>query len=680
MRKSLGNSNSGSASGFLRHTHLSFLLLTIAALATISIGCLLYLLTILDLPDIAAITSYHPPEASLVVDSRGREFTRFYRENRRVITFSEMPPLLPKAFVAAEDGRFYHHPGVDGWSVLRAVFKNLRSGRRSQGGSTITQQVARALLLTPEKTYIRKLREAVLAYRIDRVLAKDRILHLYLNQIYLGEGAYGVEAAALVYFGKKANQLNLAEIAMLAGLPQAPSRYSPLVDLKSAKMRQRYVLNRMAEDGYITPEAARAAYEQQVNVERVPPFDPKEGYFLETIRQYVEDLYGTERLLAGGLIIKVTMERELQAAAALAVEKGVEAWRRRHPQASSDPQGALVALEVQTGRVLAMVGGRDFRESQFNRAVQARRQPGSVFKPIIYAAALQDTFSPATMLLDQPLNLPGAGGGVWSPSNYDGTFMGPITLRTGLVHSRNIVTIKLLQSVGVGPVIKLAADMGISAPLTPNLSLALGTSGVSLLEMTSAYGVFAEGGRYLAPVMIESIRDRHGLVLEKSGEASQPRRVLSARTAYQVTNLLQGVIKEGTGRQADGLEGESAGKTGTTDNATDAWFIGYTPELVAGVWLGFDRGANLGGDETGGRAAAPLWLDFMQAAMRLRPPEVLAFPIPEDVVLMAIDQESGKIKSGDDSSGMLTAFGREQLQDSSKLGLLRGLWRKLWGK
>lgn len=677
MRKPLGNNNSGSASGALSHTHLSFLFLGIAALATIAIGCLLYLLTILDLPDIAALTSYQPPEASLVVDSRGRELTRFYRENRRVVKFSELPPLLPKAFVASEDGRFYQHPGVDAWSVLRAVFNNLRTGRRSQGGSTITQQVARAFLLTPEKTYIRKLREAVLAYRIDRLLAKDEILHLYLNQIYLGEGAYGVEAAARAYFGKRASQLNLSEISLLAGLPQAPSRYSPLVDFNSAKVRQRYVLNRMAEDGYITPEEARVAYGRRLNVERASPLDPKEGYFLETVRQYVEDRFGTERLLAGGLTIQVTMERELQAAAAMAVEKGIEAWRQRHPRASSYPQGALVALEVKTGRVLAMVGGRDFQESQFNRAVQARRQPGSVFKPIIYAAALQETFTPTTLILDQPLTLPGAGGGIWSPSNYDGTFMGPITLRTGLVHSRNIVTIKLLQAVGIGPVIKLAAELGITAPLAANLSLALGTSGVSLMEMTSAYGVFAEGGRYLAPLLVDSISDRQGRVLEKS-VVSQPRRVLPARTAYQVTNLLQGVIKEGTGRQADGLAGESAGKTGTTDNSTDAWFIGYTPELVAGVWLGFDRGANLGGDETGGRAAAPLWLDFMQAAMRLRSPAVMNFPIPEDVVLMAVDQESGKIKPGGDSSGLLTAFGREQLD--SKPGLLRGLWRKLWGK
>lgn len=648
-------------------------------MATFCVGCLLYLLTVLDLPNISALTSYQPPEASLVVDSRGRELSRFYRENRRVIKLSEMAPLLPKAFVAAEDGRFYQHGGVDGWSVLRAVFNNLRSGRRSQGGSTITQQVARALLLTPEKTYIRKLREAVLAYRIDRLLSKDQILHLYLNQIYLGEGAYGVEAAARAYFGKSARQLDLAEISLMAGLPQAPSRYSPLVDFRSAKARQRYVLNRMAEDGYITPEEARVAYGREVNAHREPPADPKEGYFIEAVRQYVEDRYGTEQLLAGGLTIRVSMERELQTFAALAVERGIEAWRQRHPRARDYPQSALVALEAKTGRILALVGGRDFRVSPFNRAQQSRRQPGSVFKPIVYAAALQGSFTPTSLLNDQPMALPGAVGQVWRPSNYDGKFLGPITLRTGLVHSRNIVTIKLLQAVGIGPVVKLAADLGITAPLAENLSLALGTSGVSLLEMTSAYGVFANDGSYLAPVMVESISDRQGRILEKS-EAGKPRRVMSVRTAYQVTNLLQGVIKEGTGRQADGLEGESAGKTGTTDNNTDAWFIGYTPELVAGVWLGFDRGAHLGADETGGRAAAPVWLDFMREAYQVRPPGAMNFAVPEDVVLVPVDPESGEIGAGGDSSGLLTAFGREQLNGTTKPGMLRGVWNKLWGK
>jgi penicillin-binding protein 1A len=639
----------------------------IAAVATFTVGCLLYLLTVLDLPSISTLTSYQPPEASLVVDSRGRELTRFYRENRRVIRLSEMPPLLPKAFVAAEDGRFYQHSGVDGWSVLRAVFNNLRTGRRSQGGSTITQQVARALLLSPEKTYIRKLREAVLAYRIDRILTKDQILYLYLNQIYLGEGAYGVEAAARAYFGKEARQLDLAEISLLAGLPQAPSRYSPLLDFKSAKVRQRYVLNRMAEDGYVTPEVARIAFGREVRVCREPPADPKEGYFLEAVRQYVEEQYGTERLLAGGLTIRVTLDRELQTAAALAVERGIAAWQKRHPGGSDCPQGALVALEAKTGRILALVGGRDFQSSQFNRALQSKRQPGSVFKPIIYAAALQSSFSPTSLLNDQPMALPGAAGEVWRPSNYDGKFMGLITLRTALVHSRNIPTIKLLQAVGIGPVVKLAADLGISAPLSANLSLALGTSGVSLVEMTSVYEVFADGGIYLAPVMVESISDRQGRTLEKP-VVRTPRRILSAGTAYQLTTMLQGVIKEGTGRQADGLEGESAGKTGTTDHSTDAWFIGYTPELVAGVWLGFDRGAYLGEEETGGGAAAPVWLDFMGEAMRLRPPAAMNFPVPEE-------------RGGGTISGLFSAFGREPSSpESGRAGGLRGLWNKLWGK
>lgn len=678
VKKILASNKPAPAGAARGHIHLSFLLLGVAALATFFVGGLLYLLVILNLPDISSLASYRPPESSIVIDSRGRELTRFYRENRRVIRLTEMPPLLPKAFVAAEDGRFYQHGGVDGWSVLRAVFNNLRSGRRSQGGSTITQQVARALLLSPEKTYIRKLREAVLAYRIDRMLSKDEILHLYLNQIYLGEGAYGVEAAARAYFGKRAIQLDLAEISLLAGLPQAPSRYSPLLALKSAKTRQRYVLNRMAEEGYITPEQARQAYQREVRVQREPAVDPKEGYFLEAVRQVVEDGYGSERLLAGGLTIRVTMERELQHAAAAAVEHGVAAWRQRHPGAREYPQGALVALEVQSGRVLALVGGRDYRDSQFNRALQSRRQPGSVFKPIIYAAALQGSFSPSTMLDDQPMALPGADGELWRPSNHDGKYMGPVTLRTGLVHSRNIVTIKLLQAVGIAPVIKLATDLGITSPLADNLSLALGTSGVSLLEMTNAYGVFADGGMRHVPFMIESISDRQGRLLERSPSRS-PRRVLPARTAYQVTNLLQGVIKEGTGRQADGLAGESAGKTGTTDKSTDAWFIGYTPELVAGVWLGFDRGAHLGEDESGGRAAAPVWLDFMSTAMRLRPPVALNFPIPEDVVLMPVDPESGKVTIGG-SAGLATAFGRDQLRDTGGLGVLRGFWNRLWGK
>lgn len=658
---------------------ITFFLLGVAILCNIVIGSLLYLLAVLDLPDIATLSSYQPAEASLVVDDQGRELARFYRENRRVVKLAEMPTLLPKAFVAAEDGRFYQHGGIDGWSVLRAVFHNLRSGRRAQGGSTITQQVARALLLSPEKTYLRKLREAVLACRMDRVLTKNEVLHLYLNQIYFGEGAYGVEAASQVYFGKKVGQLTLAEMGILAGLPQAPSRYSPLVDFKSAKARQRYVLNRMAEDGYISAEQARVAYGQELLFNPGNGADAAEGYFLETVRQYVEGRCGSEQLLAGGLTIRVTMDRELQKAAGLAVAGGVTAWRERHPQATEFPQGALVALEVGSGRVLALVGGRDFSASEFNRAIQSRRQPGSVFKPFIYAVALNGAFSPTSLIDDKPLALPGGAAGVWRPSNYDGKFLGPVTLRTGLIQSRNIVTIKLLQAVGVEPVIKLAGEMGITSPLANNLSLALGTSGVSLLELTNAYGVFGDGGIYHQPVLVEQILDRQGRTLESAGQ--KPRRVLSAKTAYQVTNLLQGVIKEGTAHQADGLAGESAGKTGTTDKSTDAWFVGYTPELVAGVWLGFDRQEHLGELESGGKLAAPVWLDFMQATRQVRPPRRLQFPVPEDVVLIAGDG-GGKKTGGeqDGASGLPTAFGRGQLPDGSRPSFFKNLWDMLSGK
>ncbi len=682
MNKEDNNSPDQPGSGGHRawgYLQISFFLLGVAVLCNVFIGTLLYLLVVLDLPDIASLSSYSPAEASLVVDSKGRVLTRFYRENRRVVKLAEMPALLPKAFVAAEDGRFYHHGGIDGWSVLRAVVHNLRSGRRSQGGSTITQQVARALLLSPEKTYLRKLREAVLACRMDRVLTKDEVLHLYLNQIYFGEGAYGVESASQVYFGKKVGQLTLAEMSILAGLPQAPSRYSPLVDLKSAKARQRYVLNRMAEDGYISAEQARAAYGQELVFSQGEGEEAAEGYFFETVRQYVEARLGSEQLLTGGLTIRVSMDRELQKAAALAVTGGVAAWRERHPQGAELPQGALVALEVGTGRVLALVGGRDFHASEFNRAIQSRRQPGSVFKPFIYAVALNGAFSPSSLIDDSPLALPGGAAGVWRPSNYDGKFSGPITLRTGLIQSRNIVTIKLLQAVGIDPVIKLAGEMGITSPLANNLSLALGTSGVSLLELTNAYGVFGDGGIYHQPVLVEQILDRQGRTLESSGQA--PRRVLSARTAYQVTNLLQGVIKEGTGHQADGLDGESAGKTGTTDKSTDAWFVGYTPELVAGVWLGFDRQERLGEVESGGKLAAPVWLEFMQATRRLRPPRLLKFTVPEDVVLMAVDAQGKKIGGNQDgASGLPTAFGRTQQAELSKPSFFRNLWDMLSGK
>lgn len=627
-----------------------------------AIGGAHYLLTALEIPDVSSIASYRPPVATVFLDDKGEPIAEFYRERRYVVAFDAMPELLPLAFVAAEDGRFYQHGGVDGWSILRALFNNIRSGRRAQGGSTITQQVARSLLLSPEKTYYRKLREAILAYRIDRLLSKEDILYLYLNQIYLGDGAYGVEAAARAYFDKHVAELNLAEISLLAGLPQAPSRYSPFINFKLAKGRQRYVLNRMAADGYITAAAARQAYRQVLRwkVEESPSGSAK--YFTEHVRQYVEDKYGKEALLAGGLLVQTTMNSSLQRAAAASADKAVKEWRKRHPEAIDTPQAALVAMAVASGRVVAMVGGNDFNSSQYNRAVQARRQPGSAFKPIIYAAALKRTVTPADIILDEPLQLQGSlPGSLWEPKNFSGKSYGRTTVWTGLVHSRNVVSIKILQMVGVDSVIGLAGGMGISSKLDDDLSLALGTSGISLIEMTNAYNVFAGGGMYRPPQFVSKIVARNGKVLESGSSSQRARRVLSPRDAYLVTDMLKGVIDSGTGGLARGLPLEAAGKTGTSDHNMDAWFVGYTPELVAGVWVGFDQSLSLGVSETGGRAAAPVWRYFMENAMEEHPVLKKKFSVPTGVVFLAMNPLTGEIKVPEGVDSVMVAFKDEML-------------------
>ncbi len=644
------------------HVHLSIFLLIIASLLTLLIGAGLYSVAALAVPDISSISSYNPPVATVFLDDKGEPIAEFYRERRYVVPFKAMPELLPRAFVAAEDGRFFQHGGVDGWSVLRAMFNNIRSGRRSQGGSTITQQVARSLLLSPEKTYSRKLREAILAYRIDSLLDKEDILYLYLNQIYLGDGAYGVEAAARTYFGKHVSELNLAEISLLAGLPQAPSRYSPFKNFKLAKGRQRYVLNRMASDGYITPDEARQAYRRVLRwkVEQDQENDV-EQYFVEHVRQYVEEIYGKDELLTGGLVVHTTMNRTLQGAAGASVAKAVNDWRQRNPKATKVPQAALLAMEVGSSRVVAMIGGSDFNSSQYNRAVQAKRQPGSAFKPIIYAAALKRNVTPADIIFDEPLKLQGTvPGKFWEPENFSGEYFGRTTVWTGLVYSRNVVSIKILQGVGVEPVRGLADRMGITAKLTDNLSLALGTSGIALLEMTGAYNVFASNGMYRPPVFVSEIVNRYGKVLEKDSD-QQGRRALLPRDAYLVTDMLKGVIAAGTGSQARGLPVEAAGKTGTSDHNMDAWFVGYTPELAAGVWVGFDQDLSLGVSETGGRAAAPVWLDFMKRALRNSSVQKKIFPVPEGVVFLPLNPLTGEITAEKNSRAVMTAFKKDML-------------------
>ncbi len=641
------------------HVQLTLFLLTISLALTLALGAAFYIFISLDIPAIGSLKHYHPATASIIYDSAKQPITFVSRENRTLVPLSAMPELLPQAFVAAEDSRFYQHSGVDAWSIVRALIHNIRSGERGQGGSTITQQVARALLLTPEKTYTRKIKEAILAYRIDTTLSKEDILHIYLNQIYLGSSAYGVEAAAQIYFDKRVQDLNLAEIALLAGLPQAPSRYSPFRNFKLAKNRQLYVLNRMAEEGYITPTAAQKAYETTLLWNPAKEGPTENNYFIEYVKAYVESKYGSEALLTGGLRIYTTLDQNMQKAANMAIKRGTAKWAiRQSKHADTLPQAALISMEVKTGYVRAMVGGTDFEKSQFNRATQARRQPGSAFKPFIYATALEKGMTPATMIIDEPIQFRGASSmQYWEPKNYNNKFEGPTSFRNALVHSRNIPTIKILQQVGAASTIDLARRLGITSPLGKDLSLALGTSGVSPLELTRAYAAFANGGRMPQALFIEKIVDSNGKVLEEQHPAFSE--ALDPRGAYQMTHLLEGVIPDGTAKGISSFGGPAAGKTGTTDQNIDAWFVGYTPELTTCVWIGHDQNTSLGTAETGGLAAAPIWLDFMNQA-KTTYPTTGGFPVPPGIVMLPLDNASGKPGTRVGGSVTMEAF-REDL-------------------
>jgi penicillin-binding protein 1A len=607
----------------LNEKHIIAYFFVICLLITLFMGSLLVGFKALHLPDIGSVATYQPLQATEILDRYGKVIDRIYIENRTVLELAKMGPLLPKAFVAAEDGRFYDHPGLDFWSVFRALIINVKDGRRSQGGSTITQQVARSLLLSPEKTYLRKVKEAILAWRIDSLMTKDEILYIYLNQIYLGESAHGVEAAAQVYFGKHVSELTLGEMAILAGLPQAPSRYSPFDHLELAQQRQRYVLNRMAEDGYVTSDAAREAFLAPIQLKK-PEIRERtnNGYFVQLVRKQAEQELGVS-LNHAGVRIFTTLDSVLQLAATNSLRRGVLASFVRSSgtlspasqgkkQSLETPQGALVSLEACTGHVRALVGGLDFATSPFDRATQGRRSAGSVFKPLIYATALANGWRPDSMILDAPLSIRGHGGKLWQPQNFSGDFQGAISLSAALTHSLNVVTVRLLQKVGIDKVRSLARDVGIQEPITADLSLALGATGVSLLEITGAYSPFVCEGKFAAPVLISRIEDGGGQVL--FAKKPETRQVLEPKVARDMQKMLAAVISEGTGKRAAGLPGLCGGKTGTTDDNRDAWFVGFTSKLITGVWMGYDQNSSLGRDENGGRATAPIWLDFMRQA------------------------------------------------------------------
>jgi len=614
-----------------------------AVLLLSATGVLAFYVFTLDLPGIDALKDYRPSVASRVYDNNNELIDEFFLEDRKLIRMEDIPQTVIQAFVAAEDSRFFEHKGVDLLSIFRAALKNIEAGRVIQGGSTITQQVAKMMYLSPERKFARKLKEAILAYKIDRYLTKKEILYLYLNQIYLGHGTYGIESASWGYFGKSAKYLKLHEAALLAGLPKAPNNYSPFLHYDKAKERQLYVLTRMMEDGYITQEEKNRASAEPLKLRSIRPKDKMIAYFVEGVRRYVQEKYGADALYKEGLSIYTTLDLKAQKYAEEAMERGLKEIEERNQYPSGLVQGALLCMDVKTGAIRAMIGGRDFFKNEFNRAVQSHRQPGSAFKPIIYTAAFDKGLTPATVFLDAPIAVEDVSqpDGVWRPQNFDGKFMGPITLRTALAQSRNVVTVKVLQEIGVDYAVSYAMNMGIASPLVRTLSLALGASEVTLQELVAAYDVLANQGQKVTPYFIKKIVDRTGNVFEENEPKTE--QVIDPRIAFISTYVMQDVVTRGTGTRVKSIGRPVAAKTGTTNDYRDAWFIGYTPSLITGVWVGFDQEMSLGKQEVGGRAAAPIWLYFMEKALQGKPVE--SFPVPNGIVFVKVDPHTGKPSS-----------------------------------
>ena len=598
-----------------------------------------------DLPSIENLKNYQPPTVTKFYSEEGEIIGEFFFQKREVVSLDRIPDHLIQAFVAGEDARFFKHKGLDYWAILRAFLKNIISGEVTQGGSTITQQVVKSLLLTPEKSLTRKIREAILAFKIEKYLSKEEILYLYLNQIYLGHGAYGVAVAARNYFGKSIEDLNLAESSLLAGLPQAPSKYSPHIHFEQAKKRQAYVLNRMVEEGLISSSESQKGLQTPIKIIRrqLTPFE-KAPHFVEHVRRYVEEKYGKEALYRDGLQVYTTIDLHYQTIAQESIEAGLREIEKRQKYSSfPSVEGALICFDLETGYIKAMVGGRDFKKSQFNRTTQALRQTGSAFKPIVFASALDKGYTPVSIINDSPIVFH-FGNKIWRPKNFDEKFNGPTTLRDALARSVNVVTVKIARDVGIDYIKDYARNLGISASLHNNLAMALGSSSLSLYELTNAYTIFANQGKRFNPIFVKKILDRNGNLLEEHlprlvKESVEEEQVISPQTAYLMTNLLESVVQNGTGWRAKTLGRPVAAKTGTTDQFFDAWFIGYTPELITGVWVGFDEDRSLGENETGARAASPIWVAFMSKVLKDK--EVKEFPAPDGIELMKVDLKTG---------------------------------------
>ncbi len=664
------------------------LFFTILFAAVIICGSIYTKKLINELPSIDNLENYTPSIVTKIFDRNGKVISELFIERRVIVPLKDIPVNLQNAFIAIEDNDFYKHWGISTKGILRAFFKNLVKGKVSQGGSTITQQLSKTIFLTSERTLSRKIKEFLLTVQLEQQYTKEEILQLYINQIYFGAGGYGAESASKIYFGKSVRDLTLAEAAMIAGLPKAPNYYSPLKHPERAIKRRAVVLSRMKELGFITEEEEKEASAAAVPKEKFAQEQETGHYFVEYLRILLEPKYGTNVLHKGGLKIYTTLDMKMQQAAEKALKEYLSdfdtkqmSYFEKEDMELKKVQGAVMAIDPKTGAIRVMVGGRDFKETKFNRAVQAKRQAGSSFKPFVYLSAIdKKLMTPSTMLEDEQMVYVFDGNKwnlvsrkqsyiedlaekmtpedlidpmkVWYPVNFGGRYRGEVLLREALARSLNTCAIQVIMDVTPDTVIDYARKLGIKSPLTNSLSLALGSSDVTLQEMVSAFGTLASGGVKTEPYFITKIIDKDGKILEET--LPEEEEVLSPQTAFVMTNILRGVVEKGSGYAARALGRPCAGKTGTSNDSVDAWFIGYTPQLVAGVWVGYDDRTTLGSKSTGGSVACPVWTTFMKDALKDYP--VVDFTEPKDIKWALIDPKTGLLALSKTKNAYLEAF------------------------
>jgi penicillin-binding protein 1A len=631
-------------------------------------------------PSIAALEQYVPKQTSKVFAADGRFITELGLERRTLVRIDDIPKHVRDAFVITEDRRFYSHNGIDYPRIVGAAARNVRAGRYAQGFSTITMQLARNVFpdrISREKTLFRKLKEMKVSRAIEKRYSKNKILELYLNQIYLGNGAYGIETASQRYFGKRVKDLTVAEAAMLAGLPKGPERYNPRRFADRAIQRRNTVIELMRREGAINNADASLAKSYPLQLGERAESGDVAPYFVEWVRQQLEEHFG-KRLYDEGLKVYTSIDIDMQSAAERALEnqlKAIEAGRHgafKHltyeayaartaeggeSRTANSPylQGAFVAIEPRTGAVRAMVGGRDFGDSKFNRAVQALRQPGSTFKPVVYAAAVHEGLSPATVVDDSPISLDQLSGEQWTPQNYDMKFMGQIPMRRALYLSRNLAAIRTGIQIGTDPVITMARRFGITTPIPPYPSIFIGSADVYPIQMIGAYSVFANLGLRTTPHAIMRVENAQGALVWQPDNVREA--VLSPEESWLMVNMMKDVVVRGTAARvwSSGFKIPAAGKTGTTNDGADVWFIGYTADLVAGVWMGFDRPAKIKANAQGGELASPVWSSFMTEVYR-RKPQPPDWPRPDGVVAREVDSRTGLLPNGACTDALTTEF------------------------